>query len=95
MIKGKMRELGINQANGPSQENENGSGMITEVPGVLTHSVKIDQTARGCRISVHTYANTGQEAMNEAIKLYQETKTRLKELGEAIAPIEIRSNGEK
>ena len=88
---GRMREFPV-QDNQILKNNENEA----EIPVVFSHSVKITQTARGCRIEVHAYANDGPDAINEAVKLYLDTKTRLEQEGQIIAPIEIRTtNGEK
>lgn len=88
-----MREFPVND-NQILKNNE--TDTEAEIPVVFSHSVKITQTARGCRIEVHAYANDGPGAINEAVKLYLDTKTRLEQEGQIIAPIEIRTtNGEK
>lgn len=65
-----------------TQQNE-------ETPTVYSHSVKIEQTAKGGRITVHVNANDGTAAMREAIFLYQNSKLQMQSLGEQVAPIEI------
>ena len=64
-------------------------------PTQFTHSVKIEQTAKGARVTVHVNANNGLEAMEQAINLYRATKLELERLKEIVAPIEIKvKNGE-
>ncbi len=46
------------------------------VPVVYTHSVKIEDTAKGIRLSAHVYTNDKQTAINEAITTYLETKLK-------------------
>jgi hypothetical protein len=55
----------------------------------FSHSVKIEQTVKGARITVHVNANDSNVAMKEAISLYQNTKMQMKSLGEEVAPIEV------
>jgi hypothetical protein len=50
--------------------------MSAEIPVQYAHSVKIEDTAKGIRLSVHVYANGLETAVNEAIKLYQATKQK-------------------
>jgi hypothetical protein len=46
------------------------------VPVVYTHSVKIEDTAKGIRLWAHVYTNDKQTAINEAITTYLETKLK-------------------
>jgi hypothetical protein len=47
------------------------------VPVVYTpRSVKIEDTAKGIRLSAHVYTNDKQTAINEAITTYLETKLK-------------------
>lgn len=71
-----------------ASETENGNGSI---PAQFTHSVKIEQTQKGARVTVHVNSNSGPEAMEQAISLYRTTKLKLEELKEAVAPIEIKA----
>jgi hypothetical protein len=67
---------------------------ITESESISTqfsHSVKIEQTAKGARITVHVNANSGLEAMEQSINLYRATKQQLKGLKEVVAPVEIKA----
>jgi len=40
------------------------------IPVQYTHSIKVEDTAKGIRISVHVYANDRQTALNEVIETY-------------------------
>jgi hypothetical protein len=62
-----------------------------DIPTVFTHSVKLEQTAKGLRIKVHVNANNGLEAMEQAINLYRATKLQLEQLKEVIAPVEVKA----
>ena len=42
--------------------------MSSEIPIQFTHSIKVEDTAKGIRISVHVYTNDRQTAINEVIK---------------------------
>jgi hypothetical protein len=48
--------------------------MTLEIPQQYTHSVKIEDTAKGIRLSVHVYANSSGEAMEEAFNTYLKAK---------------------
>jgi hypothetical protein len=61
------------------------------IPAQFTHSVKIEQTAKGARITVHVNANIGLEAMEQSINLYRATKLQLEQLKEVVAPVEIKA----
>jgi flagellar capping protein FliD len=57
-------------------------------PAQFSHSVRIEQTAKGARITVRVFTNNQQEAINQAIQMYGEAKRRLEAEGHKIAPIE-------
>lgn len=61
------------------------------IPAMFSHSVKIEQTAKGARITVHVNANNGLEAMEQSINLYRATKLQLEQLKELVAPMEIKA----
>jgi hypothetical protein len=61
------------------------------IPTQFTHSVKIEQSAKGARITVHVNANSGLEAMEQSINLYRATKLELEQLKEVVAPIEVKA----
>jgi hypothetical protein len=60
-----------------------------EIPSQFSHSVKLEQTAKGVRVTVHVNANNSEAATKEAINLYLQTKSMLSKY-EEVAPIEIR-----
>lgn len=54
----------------------------------LPYSVKIEQTAKGARVTIHAYGKTIEEARAQAIALYLDTLGSLKESNVVIAPVE-------
>jgi hypothetical protein len=60
-----------------------------EMPSQFTHSIKIEETAKGVRLSVHIYASDRVTAIEEAIGTYEVMAAALD--GEEIprAPMEI------
>jgi hypothetical protein len=60
------------------------------IPAQYTHSVKIEDTAKGIRLSVHVYTNDKQTAINEAIAIYLETKQRCEKEKILVAPMELK-----
>lgn len=65
--------------------------MSGEIPTVtqFTHSIKIEETAKGCRISVHVYANDRVKAIEEAIATYEVMKASLEGEEIPMAPMEV------
>lgn len=61
------------------------------IPAQFSYSVKIEQTVKGARITVHVNANEGLEAMEQSINLYRATKLELERVKEVVAPIEIKA----
>jgi hypothetical protein len=70
-------------------ETENGT-IQSQTPSQFSHSVKIEQTAKGARVTVHVNANNGLEAMEQSINLYRGTRLQLEQLEEVVAPMEIK-----
>jgi len=66
--------------------------MTTEIPSQFTHSIKIEETAKGVRISVHVYSNNRLAAIDEAIGTYEVMKDKLEEEEIPIAPMEVNTN---
>lgn len=62
----------------------------TTVPTQFSHSVKIEQTVKGARVTVHVNSNEGLEAMQQSINLYRATKLELERVKEVVSPIEIK-----
>lgn len=68
--------------------------MISEeatIPVQYTHSIKIEDTAKGIRISVHVYANDRQTALKEVIETYLQTKQLADKEKILVAPMEVSS----
>jgi hypothetical protein len=60
-----------------------------DIPTQYTHSIKLEDTAKGIRISVHVYANNRQTALTEALNTYQDMKNLCTDNKRPIAPMEI------
>jgi hypothetical protein len=60
-----------------------------EIPVQYIHSIKIEDTAKGIRLSVHVYTNDKETAINEAIATYLETKQKCEKEKILVAPMEI------
>ena len=60
---------------------------VVEVPE-YQYGVKIEQSSKGARVTVHVYHTDIEQAKNEAIRLYQETREQLETAGSVLAPIE-------
>lgn len=63
--------------------------MTIEIPVQFTHSVKIEETAKGIRISVHVYTNDQQKAIQQAFDTYVTSRAYAKNLDIPLAPFEI------
>ena len=59
------------------------------IPTTYTHSLKIEDTAKGIRISVHVYANSKEDANEEAFKLYTLAQDTADKVGIPVSPMEI------
>lgn len=64
--------------------------IISEIPAQYTHSGKLEDTAKGIRLTVHAYANDLQTIVNEAIELYNATKQKAKQEKIPVAPMELK-----
>jgi hypothetical protein len=64
----------------------------TEFPTQFSHSVKIEQSAKGARVTVHVFGNSQQEAMDQAIQMYSSVRKRLEEEGHILSPIEVKES---
>ena len=60
-----------------------------EFPQQSTHQVKIEDTAKGIRITVHVYATSMDQAVTEAFRLYSMCQTEAERREIAMAPIEV------
>jgi hypothetical protein len=63
-----------------------------EFPAQFSHSVKIEQSAKGARVTVHVLGNSQQEAIDQAIQMYSSVRKRLKEEGHILSPIEVKES---
>ena len=55
-----------------------------------SHSLKLEETAKGFRISVHIYAHNTAEALEEAFKTYLNAKIKALENKIQLAPVDSR-----
>lgn len=55
-----------------------------------THSIKLEETAQGVRISVHCYGNNQAETLNEVFGTYNAAKLMAKEQNILLAPMVIK-----
>jgi hypothetical protein len=61
--------------------------MSLEIPLQYTHSIKIEDTAKGIRISVHVYANSTGEAIERAFNTYLKAKMTAMDNKIPLAPV--------
>jgi hypothetical protein len=61
----------------------------------FSHSVKIEQTSKGCRVTTHVSSNNFKDARYEAVDLFLKVTEDLKIQGVPLAPIEALKNGVK
>jgi hypothetical protein len=57
---------------------------------IYSHSLKLEDTARGVRISVHVYANDNEKAIEEAFNTYLKAKITAIDNKIRLAPVEIK-----
>ena len=63
-----------------------------EFPSQFSHSVKIEQSAKGARVTVHVLGKNQQDAIDQAIQMYSSVRKRLEEEGHILSPIEIKDS---
>ena len=61
-----------------------------EFPNQSTHQVKLEDTAKGLRITVHVYATSMDAAVTEAFRLYSMCQTEAERRKIPLAPIEVK-----
>lgn len=66
-----------------------------ELPSQFTHSLKIEDTAKGVRFSVHVYATDSKTALEETFNLYLAARDVAKQQNLEVAPFEINGGGKK
>ena len=81
----------MNQQIQKQQQENNGNNEIqypqaTEI--TYPYSVRIEQSAKGARISVHCYNRYLELAAKEAIEAYLSTRRQLRDVGLKVAPEE-------
>ena len=59
-------------------------------PVIYSHSIKIEDTAKGIRLSVHVYANSTGEAIEQAFNTYLKAKITAIDNKIPLAPVEIK-----
>jgi hypothetical protein len=67
---------------------------VPEKP-TFSHSVKIEQSAKGARVTVHVSADNFQDARMQSTELFIKVTEDLKIQGVPLAPIEAMKNGVK
>ncbi len=65
--------------------------MSVEIPPSFTEDIKIEQSAKGARVTVHVFGNDAVQTMDKAVLLYKQIMTKLREGGVPVAPIEIKA----
>lgn len=63
------------------------SASMPEQPA-YSHSLKLEETAKGLRISVHVYANDYEKAIEEAFKTYLNAKIKAIDNKIPLAPVD-------
>lgn len=61
-----------------------------EMPASWTHSLKVEDTAKGVRLSVHVYATDRLTAVTEAFNLYDAAKIECERRKIVLAPVEVK-----
>lgn len=64
----------------------------TEFPQQFTEDVKIEQSAKGARVTVHVFGNSPDDdsTLQRAVTLYKMSMEALKNEGLVVAPIEVK-----
>jgi len=66
-----------------------------QIPSQFTHSVKLEETAKGVRISVHVYGNGRGSVIPDAILTYNRTRELLEEQNTPLAPMNVEEVSKK
>ena len=82
------QSTGNTMLNQQIQERSNEIAYPPSVEATYPYSVKIEQTVKGGRVSVHVYNRHLELAVREAIETYLNTRRQLKDLGLKVAPEE-------
>jgi len=57
-------------------------------PVIYSHSIKIEDTAKGIRISVHVYASDQEQVIQEAFQTYLKAKISATDNKIQLAPVD-------
>ena len=63
--------------------------MMSE-PVTYSHSLKLEETAKGLRISVHVYSNDHETAIEESFNMYLKAKMTATDNKIPLAPVDSR-----
>ena len=61
-------------------------------PARFSYSVKTERSAKGARVIVHILANSQQEAIDQAIRMYSSVRKRLEDEGHILSPFEVKES---
>jgi hypothetical protein len=64
------------------------NALMPEPQPMFSHSLKLEETAKGLRISVHIYARNTAEALEEAFNLYLQSKIKAIDNKIPLAPVD-------
>jgi hypothetical protein len=53
-----------------------------------THSIKVEETAKGLRFHVHVYGNNEDETIETVLRTYEKTIAKFMDHGHKLAPME-------
>jgi hypothetical protein len=62
--------------------------MMPQPETQFSHSLKLEETAKGLRISVHVYANNHEKAIEEAFNMYLKAKMTAADNKIPLAPVD-------
>ena len=60
----------------------------TVISQQFTHSIKVEETAKGLRIYIHVYGNNEDETIESALRTYEKTIAKFMDHGHKMAPME-------
>jgi hypothetical protein len=64
---------------------------MSELPSQFTEDIKVEQSAKGARVTVHVFGNNAGVTIQKAVSLYKLTMESLTEKGLMVAPIEVKA----
>jgi hypothetical protein len=75
--------------------NENHLEIEAPEKPAFSHSVKIEQSAKGARVTIHVSANNFQDARIQSCDLFIKVQQDLQIQGIPLAPVELKNGGAK